>query len=201
MQVGAVGFTVAAWLAWLEASNVHLHADVCDWVRQGRKGRKPRLAFPLLRKAHVAREWLGWHGSAIRFMGTLFFVVGVATKFAGAHRALNASVKCWLWTIQFLLGALSILVGAYLIAAEARHSWLQALLPPCRLQRGSVGKWVAYVNLLGSLCFVAGSIVGFVVEDLSLHGRQLAEGLTWVLGSCLFVVKSGLLCIEGFTTM
>jgi hypothetical protein len=201
VQVGAVAFAIAAWLAWVEASNVHHCADVAAWLRGGQKGPRPRLALPLFRAAHVAHEWLGWHGSCIRFLGTLFFIVGVATKFVQAHRGLRSGVVTWLHTVPFFLGSVSVTAGAYLIATEARHSWARALTPPRTVGRRAIGKWVAFVNLVGSLLFLAGGIVGFVANGMRLQERRAADGLTWVLGSCVFVVKAVLLCVEGFTLL
>ena len=195
-QVGAVVFSCAAWLAWVEACNVHLRADIHAWQKAGQQGARPALAWPLVGRAHVKHEWLAWYGCSLRFLGTLFFDVGVATKFAEAHRDLDHGLVVALHEVQFLLGAASVCIAAYMLAAEARHSWLHALLPPMRVNRQSLGHWVAFFNLLGALCFVAGSIVGFVAENLALNARQVVDGCTWVAGSCCFVIKAVLLCAE-----
>lgn len=97
---------------------------------------------------------------------------------------------------MFLAGSICVVVAGYLLSAEARHSWLRAVMPPSHFGLGGVGKWISYLNLMAAAMFVGGSVLGFVYDDLSLRQWRIGNALTWILGSCLLVCKSALLFLE-----
>jgi hypothetical protein len=173
--VGAVFFTSAAWLQWLEAIN----GDVATALDGG-----------------AARGW-GWCGwlprnlgsaaSAVQLVGTLMFNVDTlgATWTGLSWRAEDVLV----WTPD-MLGCVCFLVASGLAYAEVSHG--AASFAP-----RSISWWIAVLNLVGSVAFQLSACASFAGPKPD-DGAPFWSGLTTAAGGLCFLVGSYLLIPELF---
>ena len=170
--VGAIFFTSAAWLQWLEA----LNGDVAESL-----GNDARRSW----------RWLGWRprnlgylASAVQLVGTLMFNFNTvdATLTGLSWEAEDLLV----WTPN-MLGCVCFLVASYLAYAEVSRG--AASFAP-----RSVSWWIAVVNLLGSVAFqlsafysVAGSEPASAAALFWAGFYTAAGGLCFLLGSYLMI--------------
>jgi hypothetical protein len=77
------------------------------------------------------------------------------------HSQVGIVEEVWLETTPYFIGGLSFVSGAFLMAAEAAHSWLSALLPPPPGHLRNVGRWVQFLNVAGSFLFFVGGAFGY----------------------------------------
>lgn len=170
--VGAVFFTSAAWLQWLEA----LNGDVAEALRDGAPHRW---------------RWFGWRprnlgylASAVQLVGTVMF----------NFNTLNATITGLPWEEEDLLvwtpnmlGCICFLVASYLAYAEVSHG--AASVAP-----RSVSWWIVVLNLMGSVAFQASALYSFAGPDPAKNSALLwasfytaAGGLCFLLGSYLLI--------------
>jgi len=174
--VGAVFFTSAAWLQWLEA----LNGDVAEALRDG----APRRW-----------RWLGWRphnlgylACAVQLAGTLMFNVNT----------LDATLPGFSWEAEDLLvwtpnmlGCICFLVSSYLAYAEVSHGAASVAV-------SSVSWWIAVVNLLGSLAFQVSALCGFVGPEPAGASALFWTSFFTAAGGLCFLVGSYLMIPELF---
>jgi hypothetical protein len=170
--VGALFFTAAAWLQWLEA----LNGDVAEAMAEG----SPRKW-----------RWLGWRprnlgylASAVQLVGTIMFNFNTvdATLTGLSWKGEDLLV----WTPN-MVGCVCFLVASYLAYAEVSQG--AASFAP-----RSVSWWIAVVNLLGSLAFQISALYSFAgpaaASESALFRASFytaAGGLCFLLGSYLMI--------------
>jgi hypothetical protein len=170
--VGAIFFTSAAWLQWLEA----LNGDVAESLRDG----APRRW-----------RWVGWRprnlgylASAIQLVGTVMFNFNTADAMLTGLSWEGEDLLVW---TPNMLGCICFLVASYLAYAEVSHG--AASFAP-----RSVSWWVAVVNLLGSLAFQLSALYSFAGPEPAAAGALFwasfytaAGGVCFLLGSYLMI--------------
>ena len=174
--VGAIFFTSAAWLQWLEA----LNGDVADALSEG---------------ATRSWRWFGWCprnlgylASAVQLVGTLMFNFNtIDATFAGLSWK---GEDLLIWTPN-MIGCACFLVASYLAYVEVSQSTLS-------LELRSLSWWIAIVNLLGSVAFQVSALYSFAgPEAASANSLFFASFYTAVGGLC-FLVGSYLMIPELF---
>lgn len=200
VQVGALAFLIGAYLGIIEVSNTDLKADVKAWELSdsSTQGPRPTLALWPYQKAHAHTEFVSASDAVIQGTGAVLYVLGTASQAAFTHAHASAAATRWLETAPYFAGGACFVVGGYLYAVEAAHSWLWALLPPPAHAARDVGRWIQYLNFFGSLAFFVGGVVGVYESEREVGAlaEQLATGLTFLLGSVLFLIQAVLLWLE-----
>jgi hypothetical protein len=174
--VGAIFFTSAAWLQWLEA----LNGDVAEALGNG----APRRW-----------RWFGWRprnlgylASAVQLFGTVMFNFNtVDATFSGLSWELEDLL---VWTPN-MLGCVCFLVASYLAYAEVSHG--AASFAP-----RSVSWWVAVVNLLGSVAFQLSALYSFAGPEPAAADALFRAGFYTAAGGLCFLVGSYLVIPELF---
>jgi hypothetical protein len=170
--VGAIFFTSAAWLQWLEA----LNGDVAEDLEDGRPRRW---------------RWLGWRprnlgylASAVQLVGTVMFNFNTADAMMAGLSWEEEDLLVW---TPNMIGCACFLVASYLAYAEVSHG--AASFAP-----RSVSWWVAVVNLLGSVGFQISALYSFAGPAPAAAGALFwasfytaAGGICFFLGSYLMV--------------
>ena len=113
-------------------------------------------------------------GSLLMLFGVVLYKVMVFTMLARAVAPPDAfhwseSKENWLLFYPCVVGSAAFVVSSYVLWCAANRSWRPPWFP------SSTSTWIAYLSLVGSWCWVLGSMR--VSEDL---GRRMA---TWVPGS------------------
>lgn len=174
--VGAIFFTGAAWLQWLEA----LNADVAEALRNDTSHRW---------------RWLGWRprnlgylASTAQLAGTVLFNVDTldATLTGLSWREEDLLV----WTPD-MLGCACFLTASCLAFAEVSQG-LPSFAPR------SASWWIAVLNLLGSLAFQVSALYAFVGPAGVEEGAAFRSGGYTVLGALCFLAGSYLMMPELF---
>jgi hypothetical protein len=174
--VGAIFFTSAAWLQWLEA----LNSDVADALddRQEQRWR-----------------WFGWRprnlgylASAVQLVGTLMFNANTLDALQGGLSWKQTDLLIW---GPNMLGCVCFLVASYLAYVEVSQG-LASLAPR------SISWWVSIVNLLGSIAFQISALYSLAGPE-----RASADGLFWAnfytaAGGLCFLVGAYLMIPELF---
>jgi hypothetical protein len=174
--IGAVFFTSAAWLQWLEA----LNGDVSQALQNGE-----------------ARRWR-WIGWCPRNLGYLACTVQLIGTIMFNFNTLDATISGLSWKGEDLLvwtpnmiGCACFLVASYLAYAEVSQAALSVELR-------SISWWIAVVNLLGSVAFQVSALYSLATPDPhSSEGLFFAAFYT-ALGGVCFLVGSYLLIPELF---
>ena len=174
--VGAIFFTSAAWLQWLEAIN----GDVAEALGDGERGHW---------------RWFGWQprnlgylASAIQLVGTLMFNFNTMdATFAGLSWKLEDLL---VWTPN-MLGCACFGVASYLAYVEVSHG-ASSFAPR------SVSWWIAIANLLGSVAFQISALYSFVGPEPSADGALFWAGFYTMAGGLCFLVGSYLMIPELF---
>jgi hypothetical protein len=141
-----------------------------------------------LRQARVGlRTWRPdddfWVAAAVQFPGTLFF--NVSTLVAVAHNLDPSQVHAHVWRPDFL-GSVLFLVSSAAAMLGVRRDHI-----PHRLR--SWGWWIAGLNLLGSIAFMASAVAArLVTGTTSAVNPQLADAGTFV-GAVCFLVGAALM--------
>lgn len=170
--VGAIFFTSAAWLQWLEA----LNGDVAEALADGAQRRW---------------RWVGWRprnlgylACAVQLVGTVMFNFDTLdATFAGLSWE---EEDLLVWTPN-MFGCACFLGASYLAYTEVSQGAVSFHLR-------SISWWVAVVNLLGSLAFQLSALYSFVGPDPAASGSLFlasfytaAGGLCFLLGSYLMI--------------
>lgn len=196
-------FLIGAYCSALEAANVNYRNDVREWSdnnynsKERRSSSKPRidyLPFP----SHVSHDFISYYGAFTQYFGAWAFVVGTLAQLLNTHLSFSdQETRIWV-TSPYFIGGVCFVLGAYLMAVEASHSWWWALLPPPPSKFGNLGRWVQYTNVLGSFLFFFGGVMGYYLETAPLVPWQWINAISFVVGSFVFLVQAVLLTFEWF---
>ena len=173
--IGAVFFTSAAWLQWLEALNGDVAQALMDADQQRWRwfGWRPRN--------------LGYLASAVQLVGTVMFNFNtIDAKFANFGWK-GEDLTVWM---PNMLGCACFLVASYLAYAEVSQG--AASFAP-----RSLSWWVAVVNLLGSVAFQMSALYSFT-SPASSPDEAFWANLYTSLGGFFFLVGSYLMIPELF---
>jgi hypothetical protein len=173
--VGAVFFTSAAFLQWLEA-----HNNDIGKLLQGAPPEPWRLFGWCPRN-------LGYLAALVQFAGTLLFNLntGDALLSGLGWRAQELAI----WTPD-VLGSICFLAASQLALMELSHgfwSW----------RPRSLSWWIAAINLLGSVFFMISALAAFVLPTAALAAPGLANAGTFA-GALCFLAGAYLLIPELF---
>jgi hypothetical protein len=126
---------------------------------------------------------MGWLVAATQFSGTLFF--NHSTFAALAHNLSAAEADQHIWRPDFFGSVLFLVSSAYAIAALGSGPWRQRLR--------DLPWWIAWLNMLGSVAFMASAIASFVLPSTdTLIDLPLANAGTF-LGAVCFLVAATLM--------
>jgi hypothetical protein len=174
--VGAIFFTSAAWLQWLEA----LNGDVAEAVEDG----SPRR----WRWFGLRRHNIGYLASAVQLAGTVMFnfntVDATLTGLAWAGEDLLV------WTPN-MLGCACFLVASYLAYAEVSQG-------AASFEPRSLSWWITVVNLLGSVAFQLSAFNSFAGPWAASASASFWAGFYTAAGGLCFLVGSYLMIPEVF---
>ena len=174
--VGAIFFTTAAWLQWLEA----LNSDVADALGD---------------RAEARWRWFGWRphnlgylASAIQLVGTVLFNFNTLDAMLGGLSWEQEDLFIWL---PNMLGCVCFLVASYLAYAEVSQG-ASSLAPR------SISWWISIVNLLGSVGFQISALY-----SIAGPGPATADAIFWAnfytaAGGLCFLVGAYLMIPELF---
>lgn len=175
--IGAIFFTSAGFLQWLEAHNNDIHSLAVSGTRQANRWRLfgwcPRN--------------LGYLASLIQFAGTLLFNLNTGDSLL-AGLGWRAQ-ELLIWTPD-LLGSICFLVASQLAIMEVSHgawSW----------QPRNLAWWIAVINMLGSVFFMTSALAAYVLPSAALAAPQLANFGTFA-GALCFILGAYLLIPELF---
>jgi len=170
--VGSIGFTVASLLCFLEAS--------------GRFDSETSRALAPPGRPLVRLESAGWWSAIVQFAGTIWF--NVMTLRAVVLPPSTPGVDRLVWRPD-LLGSGCFLVASYLAWAEVRAE-------PTGVPGREVSRWVAVLNLLGSVAFGVSAVGAFTLPSTDdVVSFRLDNGGTFV-GAICFLVAAVLLVPE-----
>jgi hypothetical protein len=174
--VGAVFFTSAAWLQWLEA----LNGDVAEALVDG----APRRW-----------RWFGWRPRNLGYLASAIQLAGTVLFNFDTVDALRAGLS---WRAEDLLvwtpnmaGCLCFLVSSYLAYAEVSQG-------AASLAARSVSWWVAVANLLGSLAFQVSALYSLAGPAPAAARALFWANLYTAAGGLCFLVGSYLMIPELF---
>jgi hypothetical protein len=174
--VGAIFFTSAAWLQWLEA----LNGDVAEALGDGEQRRW---------------RWFGWRprnlgylASAIQLVGTVLFNFNTVDAMLAGLGWEAEDLLVW---APNMLGCVCFLVASYLAYAEVSQG-------AASLATRSVSWWVAVANLLGSVAFQVSALYSFAGPEPAATGALFRAGFYTAAGGLCFLVGSYLMIPELF---
>jgi MFS family permease len=131
-----------------------------------------------------------------QYIGAWLYVFGTAAQLTCAHEDCTTN-QSYGWVVTpYFLGGVGFIVGAYLMAVEAAHSWVWALVPPPPKEWKNLGRWIQFLNMLGSFLFFMGGALGYYTETGKLVPWQWINGITFVGGAFVFLVEASLLTLE-----
>ena len=171
--VGSVFFTTASYCQLVQAQSPG--STAVDVVTQRQRVRA-RLA-----------GWLphdrAWLAAAVQFPGTLFF--NISTTAALVHNATAAESDRYVWRPD-LYGSVLFLVSSA-VAVIAVSGRVLTVQPQSLLW------WIAWVNMLGSVLFMASAIASYIVpsSDEVLDSRIAIAGTFF--GAACFLVGAALM--------
>jgi hypothetical protein len=174
--VGAIFFTGAAWLQWLEA----LNGDVAEALRDG---------------ARRSWRWFGWRprnlgylACAVQLIGTVMFNFNTADAMIAG---LNWKAEdLFIWTPN-MVGCVCFLVASYLAYAEVSQG--AASFAP-----RSVSWWITVVNLLGSVAFQVSALYSIVGPEPAASGSLFFASFYTAAGGVCFFIGAYLMIPELF---
>ncbi|MBK9180182.1 MAG: hypothetical protein IPM45_11585 [Acidimicrobiales bacterium] len=169
--VGSVFFTSAAYLQYVESVNTPARTS-------GGRRRVRLLAWQPQR--------IDWWASAVQLVGTLWFNVSTFEAMASGLGARQQDLRVW---TPDLLGSVCFLVSSWLAVGEVCHRWW-------RWSGRDTPWWIANLNLIGSVWFMASALAAFVAPDTGdLLDAALANSGT-LLGAVCFFWAARLLLVE-----
>ena len=203
LQAGAAFYAAGCYAAILEVANVNYRTDVRNYVdgRYDGAHRKsktePRidlLPFP----THIEHAFISYYGAQIQYLGAWIYVMGTCAQLAASHLGFTET-ESYIWVVTpYAAGGVCFIVGAVLMAAEAAHSWVWAWLPPPPSRIRDVGRWIEFIDVVGSFLFFVGGVLGYYTETGSLVGYQAITAICFVIAAFLFLIQSVLLTLEWF---
>jgi hypothetical protein len=119
-----------------------------------------------------------WLAAVTQFPGTLFF--NISTFAATVHNLSAAEADKHVWRPDFFGSVLFLVASAYAISALGVGFW--------RPQLRELTWSIAWLNMLGSVAFMASAIAGFVLPSTdTLIDLSLANAGTFLEAMCFFV--------------
>jgi hypothetical protein len=132
-------------------------------------------------------RWLphdrSWLAAAVQFPGTVFF--NISTVAALTHNATAAEADRYVWRPDLFGSVLFLVSSAIGILAVSRRF--------LSVEPGSLPWRIAWVNMLGSVLFMASAIAGYVVPstDEVLGAHLAVAGTLW--GAVCFLIGAALM--------
>lgn len=171
--VGSIFFTSASFAQLLQAQSPGMTG--VDEVQQHEPA-------PL-----VVRVWLphdrAWLAAVTQFPGTLFF--NVSTLAALTHNATAAESNRYVWRPDFFGSTLFLVSSVFGILAVSAHFFTR--------QRHSQPWRIAWVNMLGSVLFMASALASYVIPSTDeLVSTRVAVAGT-LLGAACFLAGAALM--------
>ena len=123
----------------------------------------------------------GWLAAATQFRGTLFF--NHSTFAALADNLSTSEADKHVWRPDVFGSILFLVSSAFAITALAAGSWRPRDLP----------WWIAWVNMLGSVAFMASAIAGFVVPSTGAVLDLPLDNAGTLIGAVCFLVAAALM--------
>ena len=124
-----------------------------------------------------------WLAAATQFPGTLFF--NISTFAATVHNLTAAEADKHVWRPDVFGSVLFLVASAFALSALGVGFW--------RLRLGALPWWIAWLNMLGSVAFMASAIGSFVLPSTdTLLDLTLANSGTF-LGAVCFLVGAALM--------
>jgi hypothetical protein len=170
--VGSIFFTSASYCQLVQAQSPGM-TDVDD----GRQHTRIQ-ALPWAWRSHD-KNWLA---AATQFPGTLFF--NISTLAATAINLTAAEADKHIWRPDFFGSVLFLVASAFALSALGVGFW--------RLQLRALPWWIAWLNMLGSVAFMASAIASFVLPSTdAVIDLPLANAGTF-LGAVCFLFGAAL---------
>ena len=169
---GSIGFTTAAALQFLET----LNADPGPGSRRHH-----------LRLFAVEPRRIDWWSSAVQLVGTLLFNVSTWSALETSLSTTQVHRRVW---APDAFGSVCFLVASYLAYLEVCGA------PACRPHR-SLPRWIAAVNLLGSVAFGVSAISSYVLLATGNELDMTVTNVTTAAGAFCFLVGAVMLLPEG----
>jgi hypothetical protein len=169
--VGSLFFTSASFCQLLQAQTPQM-TDV-DAVTQASPARLRVLAWQPRSRA--------WLAAIIQFPGTLAF--NVSTLAALSHNATVAQQQRYVWRPDFV-GSILFLVSSVVGILAIGHFW--------SLQPRSPGWRIAWVNMVGSILFMASALAAFILPSGDAVNVRISVAGTF-LGAVAFLVGAALM--------
>jgi hypothetical protein len=165
--IGALFFTAAGYLQWLEAHN----NDVTDTARwNASRPRRWRLFGWCPRN-------FGYLAASVQLVGTILFNVNTTDALIAGLGWEGQDLLVW---TPDILGSICFLVASQLAIMEiSHHSW--------SFQPRSLSWWIAAINLLGSVLFMISALASFVEPGPAMAAPQLANFGTFAGAVCFFI--------------
>jgi hypothetical protein len=171
--VGSIFFTSASYCQLVQAQSPGM-TDVDDGCQHTRI-----QALPWAWRPHD-KNWLA---AATQFPGTLFF--NISTLAATAINLTAAEADKHIWRPDFFGSVLFLVASAFALSALGVGFW--------RLQLRALPWWIAWLNMLGSVAFMASAIASFVLPSTdAVIDLPLANAGTF-LGAVCFAVGAALM--------
>jgi hypothetical protein len=174
--VGAIFFTSAAWLQWLEA----LNGDVADALRDG---------------ARRGWRWVGWRprnlgylASAVQLVGTLMFNLDTVD-------ALRTGLS---WEREELLVWTPNMLGCACFLISSALAYAEVSLGGARFAMRGLSWWIAVANLVGSVAFQLSALESFSAAAPAAASAQFWAGFGTAAGGLCFLIGSYLMLPELF---
>jgi len=174
--VGALFFTAAAWLQWLEV----LNRDISEALVPG---------------MGTAWRWVGWRprnlgylACTVQLAGTLLF--NLSTIAATRSDLSVGQQEHWIWTPN-MLGCVCFLVASYLVYAEVSHGVASFAIR-------SLSWWIAVLNLSGSVAFQLSALFSDVASSPVAESSIFWSNLCTLSGGSCFLIGAYLLIPELF---
>jgi hypothetical protein len=169
--VGSISFTAASFLQLVQAQTPAL-------TTVGSEGQNTRTPVRLWRRLPHDR---GWSAAITQFPGTLFF--NLSTLAALAHNASVREQDRHVWRPDIFGSTLFLVASAFgILAAGAFWSW----------RPRSVAWWIAWLNMVGSLLFMASALASFVLPS-SGYAINLGIDVAGTLFGALFFLFGAVL--------
>ncbi|MDH3790121.1 MAG: hypothetical protein OES41_00110 [Rhodospirillales bacterium] len=165
--VGALFFTAAAYLQWLEA----LNNDVTNVTQPNGSGPR-RWRFLGWRPRN-----LGYLAASVQLVGTVLFNFNTADALIAGLGWEGQDLVVW---TPDILGSICFLVASQLAVMEVSHYFWS-------FQPRILSWWITVINLLGSVLFMISAVASFVEPGAVMASPWLANFGTFAGAVCFFV--------------
>jgi hypothetical protein len=165
--VGSIFFTAASFGQLVQAQSPAMTG--VDEVLQHHRA-------PLRLWAWLPRD-RGWCAAATQFPGTLFF--NISTFAALAHNLSAAQQDQHVWRPDMYGSTLFLVASAYGILALGGPVW--------RISPRSTPWWIAWLNMLGSVFFMASALASYVVPSTGALADEKVAVAGTLLGAVCFL--------------